>query len=162
MFKLTKPCSNCPFRKGQGEGFKLGVERVLDIMNGSAFQCHKTIDYEHFDDPFLRQGASAQQCAGVMSLLHRAGLPNDIMQVGERLGYFDPTKLEHGDVYDDLADALEAHSAGRDWGKAAAEYDPHQQRLAAPQVIQGEPTRGRMPNFIRAWERFDGGEGNYH
>lgn len=85
MFDLKKPCRNCPFRKGQGELFNLGTARCLEIFNGAAFQCHKTVDYDHEGDPYLRQGKAPQQCAGVMSLLHRANLPNQIMQVAERL-----------------------------------------------------------------------------
>lgn len=149
MFKLKTPCANCPFRKGQGEGFQLGTERVMEIFNGSAFQCHKTVDYSE-DVP--RPGKNPQQCVGVMSLLHRAGLPNQIMQVAERLrgvapDYFD--KLDHAAVYDDIVDALEAHSGGDpNWAQRVADYDPHR-----PAVIATEPTRARMPNFMRAWER---------
>lgn len=146
MFKLTKPCSNCPFRKGWGERFSLGTERCLEILNGDAFQCHKTVDYSHEDDPYLRQGKSPQQCAGVMSLLHRAGLPNQIMQVAERLGAADFSKLDHSQVYADMADAIEAHSHGEDWVAAMAAYEPR--------VIEQKPTRARMPDFVRAWERW--------
>lgn len=158
MFKLKTPCANCPFRKGQGERFRLGTERVLGIFNDTAFQCHKTVDYSG-DEP--QPGKNPQQCVGVMSLLHRAGLPNQIMQVAERLrgvapDYFD--KLDHAAVYDDIVDALEAHSGGdRNWPQRVADYDPRQQR-----IIKGEPERGRMPDFVRAWERRrTDGEGFY-
>jgi hypothetical protein len=158
MFKLTKPCANCPFRKGQGESFMLGTERVMEILNGNAFQCHKTVDYNHEDDPYKRQGKNPQQCVGVMSLLHRAQLPNQIMQVAERLravtpDYFD--KLDHGAVYDDVVDALEAHSCGdRNWPQRVANYEPR--------VIATEPTRAAMPDFVRAWEgRASDGESFY-
>lgn len=161
MFKLTKPCSNCPFRKGKGELFQLGAERVMEIMNSEAFQCHKTVDYSHIEDPRKRQGANPQQCVGVMSLLHRAGLPNTIMQVATRLrgvapDYFD--KLDHSVVYDDLVDALEAHSGyDPNWPQQVADYEPQR-------VITAEPTRALMPDFLRAWEqgpRFDDGGGRY-
>jgi len=129
-----------------GERFNRGTSRCLEILNGDAFQCHKTVDYNHEDDPYLRQGKAPQQCAGVMSLLHRAGLPNQIMQVAERLGAADFSKLDHRHVYDDMADAIEAHSHGEDWVAAMAVYEPR--------LIAHEPTRGRMPCFARAWERY--------
>ncbi len=107
MFKLTRPCNNCPFRKGVGENFQLRAGRLEEIFQAVAFQCHKTVDYgaEGGD----RSGDHPQQCAGLMSLLHRAGQPNTIMQVGERLGHFDPEALHHDEVYDSLDDCWRAH-----------------------------------------------------
>lgn len=110
MFKMTRPCDNCPFRKGKGCSFKLGKQRIQDIVDGPSFQCHKTLDYENFDDPIARQGAHPQQCAGLMSLLSREGKPNQIMQIGERLGYFDPAKLDHATVYESINAAMEEHA----------------------------------------------------
>jgi hypothetical protein len=107
MFKLTRPCATCPFRKDLGGKFGLRTERLRQIAAGPAFQCHKTVDYEEsFEgDP----GDNPQQCAGLMSILHREGRPNQIMQVGQRLGHFDPQKLDHRDVYDTFDDAIAAH-----------------------------------------------------
>lgn len=101
MFKLKRPCANCPFRKGCGETFALGRQRVEEIVEGVAFQCHKSIDYK------------PQQCAGLMSLLHRAGKPNQIMQVAQRLAGFDASGLDHADVYATIEDAIEAHEKHR-------------------------------------------------
>jgi hypothetical protein len=109
MFKLIRPCENCPFRIGQGERFQLGRLRLEEIFNAVSFQCHKTVDYEQFDDPKERQGKHPQQCAGLMSLLHRAGRHNQIMQIAERLGYFDPNKIDHSEVYSTIDDAIKAH-----------------------------------------------------
>jgi len=114
MFKLTRPCVTCPFRLGQGELFQLHPARLAEIFAGPAFQCHKTLDYDGatYDDEggeHPGHGDHPQQCAGLMSLLHRAGQPNQIMQVAERLGYFDPGKLDHSDVYPSIAEAMKAH-----------------------------------------------------
>jgi hypothetical protein len=109
MFKLTTPCTNCPFRKGIGETFKLEKDRLEEIFQAAAFQCHKTVDYDHFNDPIGRQGDKPQQCAGLMSLLYKAGKPNQIMQVAQRLGYFDPDKLDHEASYSTLKECLKAH-----------------------------------------------------
>jgi hypothetical protein len=110
MFDLKRPCASCPFRKGQGECFKLDADRLEGIFGATSFQCHKTVDYDNEDDPIKRQGTKPQQCAGLMSLLHRAGKPNQIMQVGERLGYFDGSKLVHADAYESIDATMEAHS----------------------------------------------------
>lgn len=110
MFGLIRPCVTCPFRKGQGELFRLDQRRLAEIVCATAFQCHKTVDYE--EDGEGRPGDRPQQCAGLMSILHREGRPNQIMQVGQRLGAFDPDKLDHSDVYESLADAIRAHSEG--------------------------------------------------
>lgn len=108
MFKLTRPCANCPFRKGVGENFMLHRERLTEIFEAVAFQCHKTVDYST-DDERPQPGEKPQQCAGLMSLLHREDRPNQIMQVGERLGHFHPDRLEHDAVYETIADAVRAH-----------------------------------------------------
>lgn len=109
MFKLIRPCANCPFRKGQGELFGMRADRLDEIFNAVAFQCHKTVDYDT-DDGEGRSGDEPQQCAGLMSLLYREKRDNQIMQVGERLGAFDPTKLDHSEVYDSIADTIAAHT----------------------------------------------------
>jgi hypothetical protein len=109
MFKLTRPCVTCPFRKGMGETFTLHEARLRGIFSAPAFQCHKTIDYSG-DEP--DQGNKPQQCAGLMSILHREGQPNQIMQVAQRFGEFDPDQLDHTDVYDSIDDAIAAHRGG--------------------------------------------------
>ncbi len=110
MFDLIRPCNNCPFRNGAGRGFRLSLARLQEIFEAPAFQCHKTVDYDHIDDPQLKQGEKPQQCAGLMSLLYRAGRSNQIMQVGERFGAFKPDKLDHSDAYPDIAAAIKDHS----------------------------------------------------
>jgi ribosomal protein S27AE len=37
---------------------------------------------------------TAQQCAGVMIILHREGRPNDAMQIAERFGLWNPANLD--------------------------------------------------------------------
>lgn len=78
MFDLRRPCVNCPFRVSVAGTFLLGAERVREIVRATAFQCRRTVAYDHWDDPMKRQGEKPQQCAGLMALLHRAGQPNEI------------------------------------------------------------------------------------
>ena len=107
MFKLKRPCDNCPFRRGVGETFQLHPARLREIVDAPAFQCHKTVDYSG-DDP--APGEKPQQCAGLMSVLHKAGKPSQLMQVAERLGDFGPDSLDHADTYDPLTELFAAHA----------------------------------------------------
>lgn len=110
MFDLKRPCINCPFRKGQGELFQLKAERIAEIVAASAFQCHKTVDYDA-EDRDSRAGDKPQQCAGLMAILNRENRLNQIMQLGERLGALDTDQLDpRGEAYDSLAAALSAHN----------------------------------------------------
>lgn len=47
---MKRPCSNCPFRKDSLKGW-LGKSRMTEILDSSAFTCHKNSD---------------KQCAGHM------------------------------------------------------------------------------------------------
>ncbi len=108
MFKLKRPCGNCPFRRGQGELFRLDLERLEEIRKATAFQCHKTVNYS--DDGQPRSGEKPQQCVGLMAVLHRQGEPNQIMQVAERLSALKPGELDTGnEAYSSWAEVIKAH-----------------------------------------------------
>ena len=108
MFKLKRPCNNCPFARGRGEFFRLPRLRLLDIVSATGFQCHKTVDYSGPDRPL--PGDHPQQCAGLMALLRAEDKPNQMMQLAERLNYADFKDLdpEH-EAYQTLAEAFRAH-----------------------------------------------------
>jgi hypothetical protein len=111
MFRLKRPCANCPFRRTQGKLFGLGRERVEEIVEAIAFQCHKTVDYEVEDDEPPKPGDKPQQCAGLMAVLHREGRPNQIMQIAIRLGHLNPVELDpDNEAYASIAEALEDHT----------------------------------------------------
>lgn len=112
MFDLKRPCTNCPFRKGQGSLFELGEQRLDEIFVATAFQCHKTVDYS---DDAPQAGDRPQQCAGLMAVLHRSGQHNQIMQVAERLTDFDPASVDpDGVAYASIAEARAAHIDGKE------------------------------------------------
>lgn len=124
MFDLKSPCNNCPFRIGYGELFELRADRITEIVNGVAFQCHKTVNYavlEYDDEPddlpetvHALSGDHPQQCAGLMTVLYRERKPNQIMQVAQRLGWLDPTALDpRGDAYATMADVYAAHGGSK-------------------------------------------------
>lgn len=99
MFKLTKPCDNCPFRI-EG-GIRLHPERAREIANcfvqepGATFPCHKTVDYSEADEdgeaPMTRDN---QMCAGGLILSEHFGRPNNMLRMAMRLGLYDPDKLD--------------------------------------------------------------------
>ena len=112
MFDLKSPCRTCPFRKGKGENFQLGADRVREIAEATAFQCHGTVQYgeDEYGEPVMGPGDNPQQCAGLMAMLSRERRPNSIMQLATRLGYLDPTKLDPDNLaYDTLEEAINAH-----------------------------------------------------
>lgn len=124
MFDLKRPCKDCPFRKGQGERYHLSEQRLQDIVNSAAFQCHKTIEFddecqideENWDETWrpIKNDARAQQCAGLMAVRHQDKRPNQIMQVAQRLDVLDPNALDPGgEAYGSWDDVLEAHGKGR-------------------------------------------------
>jgi hypothetical protein len=96
MFDLKRPCENCPFKRGHGENFLLGRERVRQIVEATAFQCHKTLVFDYDEDGLetRSQGEHPQQCASLMALLQREGQPNQIMQVAQRLIGFNAGQIE--------------------------------------------------------------------
>lgn len=109
MFDLNRPCMNCPFRRRQGHMFQLNAERLSEIVAAPAFQCHKTVDYS---DENPTSGDRPQQCAGLMSVMHKENRLNQIMQVAERLGALDCAKLDpREEAYSSLAEVYEAHCA---------------------------------------------------
>lgn len=114
MFKLRRPCVTCPFKKGQGSLFRLPEGRLEGILAGSAFQCHKTLDYDvMFDMTPAGPGEHPQQCAGLKAVLSRESKINQIMQVGKRMGHLDPELLDpDNEAYSSLAAAMKAHLLG--------------------------------------------------
>lgn len=78
MFKLRKPCKNCPFTKRCHKGW-LGTERaeglVNEIVHGDGFfTCHQTIDYDVVsgDETEAPIVDGNQFCAGALILAERA------------------------------------------------------------------------------------------
>lgn len=106
MFDLVRPCNNCPIRASFAPRFGLCRDRLEEMRDAPAFQCHKTVDYSE-DDP--RPGNRPQQCAGMMALLHRIGKPNTIMQVAQRLIGFDAGKIESTDIPATFEDLVRLH-----------------------------------------------------
>ena len=97
MFKLKKACKSCPFRRDAGHAFGFPEPRLREIVNGVAFQCHNTVDYDHWDEGAeARSGDHPQQCAGLMALLHKEGQPRKYDNAGSgTVGPFRPRRARY-------------------------------------------------------------------
>lgn len=143
-FDLTRPCGNCPFRSDKP--FHMRPDRVREILGGEhgrawwptpSFPCHKTIEYgeDENGDEKITISATAQQCAGVMAILHRENRPNDTMQIAERLGLWNPATLDPAaPFYKSTEDAIRGQemifTSTYGIGKRMTEYQcPHCPRV---------------------------------
>lgn len=101
LFSLKRPCKDCPFRKGETMNLSLGQERMEEIIDSlhedNIFSCHKTIDYGKYDSMEEKEHTLQPEnkfCAGAMLYLLKENKPNSQMQIAERIGFFDPSRLE--------------------------------------------------------------------
>lgn len=112
-FRLKKVCANCPFRAD--ENFQgLQPERVSDIAqslrDGASFHCHATLDYNRAeqtgddDEPLSPVVKKSQFCAGALATMEKSGEVNQIVQIAERLGLYDPESFDwkNQPVFDSL------------------------------------------------------------
>lgn len=94
-FDLTAPCGNCPFRTDIT--FYLDTERVEEICDsltsGGTFSCHKTNSFDE-DGGGAIETRKTQHCAGALILLEKMEQPNQMMRIGERVEFYDRTKLK--------------------------------------------------------------------
>ena len=109
MFEQTRPCADSQFRKGWGRLYQLSMRRLDEIFNAPAFQCHKTIDYDEEGEAFK---PAPRQCTGLMSVLAGSERENQIMQVAERLGVWNPAMLDSTEAYANIEEAIGAHIHG--------------------------------------------------
>jgi hypothetical protein len=118
-FNLKRPCAHCPFRSDV-KGF-LNPERAEEITTAvlqedKTFTCHETITGEHdLDDdgiPYAyHPGAEDQHCAGALILIEKTRSANQMVQLAERLGLWDKSKM-HFDapVFETAADMIAAQN----------------------------------------------------
>lgn len=94
-FRLKKVCADCPFR-ADIPFHGLRPERVAEIAHalrgGATFHCHKTLDYD--DDIEATVTGSSQFCAGALATMEKGQEPNQIVQIAERLGIYDPSDFD--------------------------------------------------------------------
>lgn len=86
-YTMTEPCDACPFLKGSGFTY-----RSLVAHASGEFACHKTCKLSEETDVFEPQKKSLH-CAGALIFLEKLGVPHQMMRICERIGMYDPTKL---------------------------------------------------------------------
>jgi hypothetical protein len=118
-FSLKQPCEHCPFRTDQ---CFLNGQRAREIAEAVAvenktFTCHQHLHGEHDDDPEgdveYHPSTVDQMCAGAMAFVEKLGVPNQMLQIAERLGLRDPSRLDPASraaVYDSIEDMAAGHS----------------------------------------------------
>lgn len=101
IFRLKKPCANCPFRNDIE--FHLHDRRVDEIAdaleNDQVFHCHKTVDYSG-DRPAVKQ--TTQFCAGARATLENQGSFPLPFRLGAMLGIYDKPLESPQPVHDSL------------------------------------------------------------
>lgn len=102
-FDLKYPCSNCPFRRSQARNYGLSRERLTEIVNATAFECHKTTGV-------AGQKKDPQQCAGLIALLNAAVRPNAIMQVAQRLEGRRFDYVDTSDTFIEVEEMIKGHN----------------------------------------------------
>lgn len=98
MYKLKRPCKDCPFVKGSSTNQTLAegrIEEIIDSLHSDhIFSCHKTINYQTLNDYDNQLQPQNEFCAGALNYLLKEGKPNQPMQISERLGFFNPEELK--------------------------------------------------------------------
>lgn len=90
-YKLTKPCDECPFLKTSGFTYNALVEHAR-----GEFACHKACDIdEEGEGNFTeKKNGKTPHCAGALIFLEKQGTAHQMMRISERVGQYDPTKLD--------------------------------------------------------------------
>ncbi|MCE4369741.1 DUF6283 family protein [Xanthomonas hortorum] len=91
---LKRPCKNCPFRVDVPRFLSPARYRQIAaalVDGGQSFSCHETLGRDEEDHSVVV--SESRSCAGAMIWLQHQGRPNQLMQVMERMGAFDPEGL---------------------------------------------------------------------
>lgn len=92
-YEMTTPCDACPFLKGSGFEWKSLIEH-----SSGEFACHKTCEVDEDEDSktygcFVARNENTPHCAGALIFNLKRGKPHQMARICERLGLFDPSKL---------------------------------------------------------------------
>jgi hypothetical protein len=98
MFKLRRPCANCPFRTDVPGYLRRSraVEIAQGIAGGSIFPCHETTENAVDDDgnDIRVQVDTSQFCAGAVIAMEKMEQPNQALRMAERFGIYDPAMMD--------------------------------------------------------------------
>lgn len=88
LFKLRRPCDNCPFLKEGSIELRPGrLEDIIETIKDdrTTFHCHKTL---------RRAQKQEVLCAGAMIYLEKLNRPSIMMRLGRSSNVYDVTKLK--------------------------------------------------------------------
>jgi hypothetical protein len=97
LFKLRRPCANCPFLKegaiDLAPGRLAGIIRNLVVDDHSTFYCHKTVHGgrargQHLESGEYVASGDESMCAGAMIYLEKIGRPTVGMRLGSIVGIY--------------------------------------------------------------------------
>ena len=109
-FDLKTPCKDCPFRTDvRGYLTAARAREIIDAITRQqqTFACHKTVQHDEDGEHIPR--TKEQHCAGATILLERLNLPNQMMRIAERLGFYDRSKVDMDAPVFRTAAAMIAH-----------------------------------------------------
>jgi len=96
-YSLTRPCAHCPFRTDVPPYIRRECAReiVQSLVRGE-FSCHETTISVEDDDGDARMidGPRSLHCAGALIMLEHAEAPSQMMRIMERIGAYDPRRLD--------------------------------------------------------------------
>lgn len=91
-FKLSRPCSKCPFRTDVPGYLRRGrAAEIAGALDRSTFSCHETV--HALGAP---KSKPEQHCAGALIMMEREGVRGQMVRIAGRLGLYDPSKLDTG------------------------------------------------------------------
>lgn len=115
-YTLRAPCNNCPFRTDVAPYLrpKRAQEIAAALRSGGEFACHKTtvhVEDETGDDPLVDDPTRSRFCAGALATMEREGASNQMTRIAERLGMYEPDKLNATEqpVYASLTDWVRSY-----------------------------------------------------
>jgi hypothetical protein len=104
MFRQTKPCSDCPFRKpGQG-GVQHGLFATFQYASyfthdpGATFPCHETRRPGQDNGRFTEWTEGPTLCAGGLIFAEKVKQANRFLQTAQARGLYDPKALRDTDA----------------------------------------------------------------
>lgn len=108
-YGMMTPCAHCPFRSDITPFLR--PERVDEIRRSlvrAEFPCHKTTEHDD-DGEYVGPTREEIHCAGALIMKEKLGESSQMMRIAERLGMYDPSKLDMGaPVFNDWDEMYEA------------------------------------------------------
>lgn len=109
-YGMTTPCDQCPFRSDVRPYLrKARVREIEESLERGEFPCHKTAQYDEDGEP-TRSGDEVH-CAGALILMEKEGRSSQMMRIAERIGMYDPSKLNMNapvyESFDEMEKAME-------------------------------------------------------